>query len=137
MSNSLTEYVDALERLKSNKPVRVAKNIRITNDSVALEAGRGKGSIKKSRAIFADLIQAIDDAAAAQSNSASTERVKLEKAKVTTGQYRDELDAALAREVSLLHELYHLKKQLAQLTGSSVIPIRKSSPPVAKNGQRT
>lgn len=135
MSSSLSEYIAALERLKANKPVRIAKGIRITNDSVALEAGRGKGSIKKSRAIFADLIQAIDEASAAQPQSATTDKVKLDKARLTTAQYREQLDAALAREVSLLHEVYALKKQLAALTGSSVIPIRKAISRSTNDGQ--
>lgn len=134
MSSPLTEYFEALERLKANKPVRVGKGIRITNDSVALEAGRGKGSIKKSRTVFADLIQAIDEAAAAQTQWATTDKVKLDKAKETTAKYREQLDAALAREVSLLYEVYTLKKQIAALTGSSVIPIRKTIPPASKNG---
>lgn len=128
----MTDYADALERLKVNKPIRVAKGIRITNDSVALEAGRGKGSIKKSRAIFAELIQEIDDAAAAQTQSESTHKAKLDKAKTTTAKYRDQLDAALAREVALLYEVYTLRKELAALTGSTVIPLRKHIPPALK-----
>lgn len=134
MSSSLTEYFDALERLKSNKPVRIAKGVRITNDAVALEAGRGKGSIKKSRAVFADLIQAIDDASEAQTQSVTTDKDKLDKAKLSSAQYRQQLDAALAREVSLLYEVYALKKQLAALTGSSVIPIRKAISPSPNDG---
>jgi len=39
-------------------------------------------------------------------------------------QYRRELEAALAREVSLLKELYEIRKQLAQLTGVKVLPLR-------------
>jgi hypothetical protein len=31
----------------------------------------------------------------------------------------------LAREVSLLKELYDVKKELARLTGDSVVPIRR------------
>jgi hypothetical protein len=37
---------------------------------------------------------------------------------------RDQLDAALAREISLLAELYETKKKLEKLTGEKVLPIR-------------
>lgn len=133
MTNSLSDYFDALDRLKSNKAIRVAKGVRITNDSVALEAGRGKGSIKKSRQVFAELILAIDEASLAQSKAVNVDKEKLDKAKLTSDQYREQLDASLAREVSLLYEIYALKKQLASLTGSAVIPLRKPAPPPAKN----
>lgn len=36
-----------------------------------------------------------------------------------------QLDAALARELSLLAELYETKKKLAQLKGENVLPLRK------------
>lgn len=134
MNSSLSEYFEALDRLKANKPLRVAKGIRITNDAVALEAGRGKGSIKKSRPVFADLILAIDEAGAAQSKAVDVDKEKLDKAKLTNAQYREQLDAALAREVSLLYEIYDLKKQLAALTGSSVIPLRRAPLAPAKDG---
>ena len=57
MNDTLQEYFEALERLKSNNPINVLKNSKINNDSVALEAGRKRGSIKKSREIFAELME--------------------------------------------------------------------------------
>jgi len=120
----LEEYFAALERLKSGKPEHVLRGARITNDSVSVEAGRGKGSIKKSRAVFADLIQAIDEAALEQANPRSMERDKLLRTKGEAGNLRKQLEAALAREVSLLKELFETRKQLAQLTGSNVVPLR-------------
>ncbi|MEK6290834.1 MAG: hypothetical protein V4793_05485 [Paraburkholderia tropica] len=50
MSDAMTDYYAALERLKKRK------GARINNDTVAIEAGRKKGSIKKSRPLFAQLI---------------------------------------------------------------------------------
>jgi hypothetical protein len=50
------KYFAALERLK-------ARGEPISNDAVALEAGSGRGSIKKSRPAYAELIAAIDAAA--------------------------------------------------------------------------
>ena len=64
--SAIADYEEALERLKTGKPIRVAVGTRITNDAVSLEAGRGKGTIKKSRASFAKLILEIEAAAEGQ-----------------------------------------------------------------------
>jgi hypothetical protein len=126
--SSLDEYFGALERLKAGQPLRVARGTRITNDAVALEAGRGKGSIKKSRPVFRALLDAIEQAAAGQTTPARAARHKLEKAKDSANGYREQLEAALAREVSLLRELYAVKKELARVTGRNVLPIRGGRP---------
>lgn len=122
---SLTDYYDALERIKNGCAQNVPKGTRISNDAVSIEAGRGKGSIKKSRPIFADLIQAIDKAAEEQAKPKNQQIQRLDKAKSAADKYRRELEAALAREISLLNELYELKKKLAKLTGENVLPLRK------------
>ena len=59
-----------------------------------------------------------------QSQVVNKDKTALEKTKQETAEARQALDAALAREVSLLNELYELKKQLAALTGGNVFPIR-------------
>jgi len=46
--SALDEYYAALERLKVNKPNLLPKGSVINNDTVALEAGHKRGSIKKS-----------------------------------------------------------------------------------------
>jgi hypothetical protein len=124
VNQSLAEYFEALDRLVRGRPINVTKGTKITNDAVSLEAGRGKGSIKKSRTIYLDLIRAIEIAAAEQSKGTNQQKEKLEKAKLSAEQYRLELEAALAREISLLYELYELKKQLAKFTGANVLPLR-------------
>ena len=45
MSEFLSEYFEALERLKQGKPIRISASTKITNDSVALEAGRNNKKI--------------------------------------------------------------------------------------------
>jgi len=63
MSNeTIDEYFDALERLKNNTPVQIPKGSKINNDNVSLEAGRKKGTIKKSRPVFGELIEEIKKA---------------------------------------------------------------------------
>lgn len=121
----LTDYSAALDRLAKGKPLRVPKGTRITNDAVALEAGRGKGTIKKSRPVFAALIAAISEAATEQATGGNQRQ--LEKAKEDARRYRVELEAAVARELSLLHELYAVKRELSALTGANVLPLRGST----------
>jgi len=123
--NSLKEYFEALERIITDTPLHVPKGAKITNDSVAIEAGRKKGSIKKSRDNFSNLIAAIKLAAEEQNKKSSNIQDKLNSTKIKAAQYRTDLEAALARELSLLYEVYELKKQLAKITGSNIIPIRK------------
>jgi polyhydroxyalkanoate synthesis regulator phasin len=116
-TQAITDYFAALERLQAGRPVRVSKGTRITNDAVALEAGRGKGTIKKSRPVFAALIEAIDVAADAQAN-ASPEQLKnaqLQRVKGTANQQRLELDAALGSLVARYAEVHELKKRVASL----------------------
>ncbi|WP_176331102.1 hypothetical protein [Burkholderia vietnamiensis] len=124
MSDNLIHYFEALERLKSGRPQMVPKGTKITNDAVALEAGRGKGSIKKSRPVFAKLIEEIDLAAAEQVKGPQEQKNKLLRAQSEAADYRRQLDAALAREVSLLYELFEVKQQLSKLTGDKVLPLR-------------
>lgn len=118
MSGTLDDYFAALERLKRRKA-------KINNDTVALEAGRKKGSIKKSRPQFAALIAAIDAADAELNATRDEASEKLAQAKDDTKTLQTRLDAALARELSLLKEVFELKKELAQLRGGNVIPIRE------------
>ena len=110
MTSALTDYFEALERLKTGVPRVVPQGTRITNDAVSLEAGRGKGTIKKSRPVFADLIKAIEEATVVRQEAAE--------------KYRALWEEALAREASLLVELYEARKIVTKFTGGSVLPIR-------------
>lgn len=127
MSEMLGEYFEALERLKQGKPLHVSVGTKISNDSVALEAGRNKGAIKKSRSIFADLIVAIEVAAKEQ-KILPTDQRKVLKLQDEVNTLRKDLERALGREMSLLYENYQLKKQLNTLNGVHVIPIRHTDP---------
>lgn len=113
----LADYFAALDRLKKRRA-------KINNDAVAIEAGRTKGSIKKSRPVFAELIAAINAAATEQAQPRNDQIAKLTRAKETAEELRSQLDASHARELSLLAELYELRKQIASLVGSKVLPIR-------------
>jgi hypothetical protein len=120
----LADYFEALERIKKGHPNIISKGTKLTNDSVSVEAGRKKGSIKKSRDLFRDLIAAIAAASAEQGRPVVEQAERLNKVKQTVDGLRVQLDAALGREISLLAELYETKKKLAKLIGASVLPIR-------------
>lgn len=102
------KYFAALERLK-------ARGVPISNDAVALEAGSGRGSIKKSRPAYAELIAAIDAAAKqlAETKAASDPVPAMRK---DIEDLTRRLDQSLDREVALLHELYDLRAEVKQLT---------------------
>lgn len=102
------KYLAALERLKAQgKP--------INNDAVALEAGSGKGSIKKSRAGHTDLIAAIKQAAEEQRQAkAVNDPVPPLRQEISLLERR--LDEALEREVNLLAEVYQLREEVRQLS---------------------
>ncbi len=113
----MTDYYAGLERLKKRK------GARINNDTVAIEAGRKKGSIKKSRPQFTELIEAIDAA------NAVAERPKLElverlnRAKGDVKDLQTQLDESLARELALLRHVFSLRKELTALRGGSILPL--------------
>jgi len=122
--DSLTEYRTALNRLKDGQPKIVPKGTKITRDAVSLEAGRGKGSIKKSRPVFSQLIADIEAAAAEQSLPRRGVEQQSDRLKSEIKELRTQLDAALSREMSLVYELFEVKHALAKINNSKVVPIR-------------
>lgn len=92
---------------------------------------RYQAHIKQSIPVFADLIAAIDAAATAQATAANPDKDKLAAAKAAAEDYRQKWEAALARELSLVQELFELKQQLAKLTGGNVLPLRRPALPQA------
>lgn len=108
----MQEYFEALERLVKNKPKVVLKGTKISNDTVALEAGRGKGSIKKSRPQFSVLIEQIKDEAQRQKDSSDGSEQKIAKLKSQVKKYREMYEESVSREVSLYHENLALKKRI-------------------------
>ena len=119
MNDTLQEYFEALERLKSNNPINVLKNSKINNDSVALEAGRKRGSIKKSREIFAELIEAINNAS--QENTAEYDKLesKIFKLKNSAENYKEMYEKAVNRELMYLERINELEKLLKKKNSMS------------------
>ena len=127
MPDILQDYRDALERLRKGRPENVPKGTKITNDSVSQEAGRKKGTIKRSRPIFKDLIDEINAAAAEQSKPADEQKAKIDELKAEVAKYRTLWEEALTREVSLVKQLrgeqQEWAKEKAALTGEKVTAI--------------
>ncbi len=116
---SMIEYYQALERLKKGKPDRIEKPYAINKDTVALEAGRKRGSIKRSRASFALLIEEIRKANTECQQSASLTPVQqlrdsLDKAKGQSVKWRELYEQSLGRELSLIAQVRKLQLELSQ-----------------------
>lgn len=101
------QYVAALERL-------VARGAPISNDAVAIEAGKGRGSIKKSRPAHEELIKKIN-AAILQQEEDKLAADPVPGLKMDIDKLTRRLDQSLEREVALLNELYDLRAQVKQL----------------------
>jgi phage terminase small subunit len=123
--DTLTVYYEALNRL-------VAKDLKITLNAVAIEAGRSPGSIKKKREVFAPLIREIQIRAKEQRDSAKPGALQVQQAKVKASKARaDATDfeakykAALARELMLLIAWDEVTQELRKV--AKVVPIK---PPI-------
>lgn len=114
--SALNEYHAALERLKANKPTILPKGSAINNDTVALEAGRKRGSIKKSR--HTALIEAIELAAQEAGQNVLSPAQQIEQAKNRTKtvksdyeQLKEDYEKLLEKVNSLLLENFELKQK--------------------------
>lgn len=110
--SAMEEYWSALDRLKSGSPIRVPKHSSINKDTVALEAGRKRGSIKRSRSSFAELITAIDTASEVLSKKAPSKTAQLQKERSKTAHYRELYHESLNRELMLIERIAQLEKEL-------------------------
>lgn len=117
--SALNEYYAALERLKANKPTIVAKGFAINNDTVALEAGRKRGSIKKKR--YTALVEAISQAANEAGQNILSPVQQIEQAKSKTKavksdyeQLKEDYEKLLEKCNSLLLENFELKQKTHQ-----------------------
>ena len=120
MNDALQVYWDALERLKRGKPINVMPGGRITNDQVSLEAGRGRGSIKKSRPVFARLISAIEEASKAKNNPSAETQEKYLRKRAEAENYKAQYKKSIAREISMLKQIYELKQEIDKLRNDKV-----------------
>ncbi|WP_066152488.1 hypothetical protein [Aliarcobacter cryaerophilus] len=110
--NTLDDYYKALERLINNKPINVPKNTKINNDTVALEAGRKRGSIKKSREIFSDLLTKINEYSKNNNIEYKELKDKIFKFKNKALAYQELYENALNRELMLIERIKELELEI-------------------------
>lgn len=110
-------YSAVLKRLKANKPTILPKGFAINNDTVALEAGRKRGSIKKSR--HAALIEAVELAAQQVGQNVLSPIQRIQRAKCKTKavktdyeQLKEDYEKLLEKVNSLLLENFELKQKM-------------------------
>lgn len=114
------KYYAALQRL-------VERGAPVSNDAVALEAGSGRGSIKKSRPAYAELIAAIE-AAAKEQTEAKVVADPVPALRQGLELLTRRLDGALEREMCLLQEVYTLREENRQLKMGRPFAVPDSRP---------
>ena len=138
MTSYIKDYEEALSRL-------VARGEKVNLDTVAVEAGRKRGSIKRSRPAFEELIQKIElaakarDGAAVQapatqdakgmSVSASSALGRLKNAQAQKKEVERLLAESRARELSAIMQIRDLKGELAAIRGGGAIPLGRKNKP--------
>lgn len=136
------KYEDALQRLKENLPIRIKPGSPISYDNVALEAGCGKGSLKKGRSSLDDLRSQIATAMAEQANNTikikKTSDIDLIKSKQNTiKKLKSELrklevqfQQSIGREIMLLDQIKILLATVEslKLQNDVVIQINRKKP---------
>ncbi|NRP47656.1 MULTISPECIES: hypothetical protein [unclassified Marinobacterium] len=116
MSATVKEYFAALERLKQNKPQVIEKGSPINKDTVAMEAGRKRGSIRN-RPGFELLLEAIEQAGA-QPRPEAKKRVAVNpKQTAEIELLKRDLDVARSRYMSLLYLNAEMAKTIRRLGG--------------------
>ena len=121
MSKALLNLKEALNRLVSNTPIRVPKDSKINNDTVALEAGLKRGAVKRSRPELAELLDNIKEAEAkrlgkeySKKNSKIVMQHETLKLKQQFKELQERYDVQLSQIKSLIFENHRLKQELGQ-----------------------
>lgn len=131
---TLLVYYQALNRLREGNPVKVPKGSKISVTSVAIEAGRTPGSIKKNRPIFDALIREIKIRAREQQEQSKPGAMQVQQAKdkatkasAKASDYKIKYEAALARELMLLIAWDEATKELRKV--AKVVSIKPPDRP--------
>lgn len=119
-SDIILQYKTALQRLVENKPKILPPGSKITINNVALEAGRGKGSIRKDRECFNELREKTKAAAAKQKKENSAKPNKGDEKL-----FKDLYHESLARELMLISQIDELDKDLSALSNVTNIATHK------------
>ena len=110
MDKTHKEKWEALARLIKNDPKRVPKGSKINLDTVALEAGFGRGSIKRGRPGNHELVHAIDKASHERKSSNKKFQLRIEKLTANEAKYKDLYHKSLNIQLMLINRIHNLEK---------------------------
>jgi len=119
---NVAECFLALDRLLCEVPIRIKGPYKINNDTVAIEAGYPRGSIKKYNPAHELLIKSISEHYGRKFKSSDKNQQKLIEAKDRIKVLQSEINAALSREA--LYIKYMLELEAALRKVGNVIPLR-------------
>jgi hypothetical protein len=128
---ALKHYEEALQRLVKNNPTLSefkANGFTINNDTVALEAGRKRGSIKPSRHTMLGLITDIQVAEVNRKKNQKkpTEIEKKEKGKDELNTLKKRYQASLNREAMLVKQIRKLEDNIDKMSNVSQLTTNKN-----------
>jgi len=108
------EYRDAKLRLKTNQPINVAKGTKLSLDTVAIEAGRKKGAIRRSRypSLYDEIIKEMEETTETPLQFAQRKR---DDYKSQRDHYKGLLGKALGRELLLIERIKELEKEITTI----------------------
>lgn len=123
--NKNQHYFEALTRLLNKKPEIISDlSYKINLDTVAIEAGRKRGSIKSGRESFQLLISEIEKAAVIYEEKNKQKRNNPEKYKKKYTALKKKYDDCLNREAILIEKLFLLKSKVSILENKNIHKIR-------------
>jgi len=96
---------------------------KINKDTVSLEAGRKRGSIKKTREVFLELIEAIYKASEDKSKSTSQHIEQITKLKDKMNNFKHLYEEALNRELMYIERINELEKALKNISSNMRISV--------------
>lgn len=123
--NKNQHYFEALTRLLNKKPEIISDlSYKINLDTVAIEAGRKRGSIKSGRESFQLLISEIEKAAVIYEEKNKQKRNNSEKYKKKYTELKKKYEDCLNREAILIEKLFLLKSKVSVLENKNIHKIR-------------
>jgi len=123
--NKNQHYFEALTRLLNKKPEIISDlSYKINLDTVAIEAGRKRGSIKSGRESFQLLISEVEKAAVIYEEKNKQKRNNSEKYKKKYTELKKKYEDCLNREAILIEKLFLLESKVSVLENKNIHKIR-------------
>lgn len=129
MSNRLDVFWQALDRMVTGSPYIVPPGTKISFDTVCIEAGRGRGSLKATRPQDKEIRSAILLAAQQQQlphvpKSKAMLKKQAKSERENTKHYKQLNQQILARELMLLRRIDELEREIDRLQGLRIVKFK-------------